>query len=162
MRQGPRGWRRRAVMEQLSRVLAGLLSASARLLPPGRREWAEAVRAETSQVPGGWPRLRWTAGGLYLVAREANVVRKAVYWIGIGAVAAAAAWAIWLTWRTAAPAHPQAVTNRVRVLVVMAALVVLPWAGRRRGWFGPVANSITARAVRLRGDLRSGRGCRAV
>jgi hypothetical protein len=148
--QGPGGWRRGAV-EQLTRVLAGLAGTAARLLPPGRRDWAEAVRAETSQVPGGWPRLRWTAGGLWLVAREANVVRKAVYWIGLGAVAAAAAWAIWLTWRASSSAHPQAVTNRVRVLVVMAALVVLPWVGRRRGWFGPVGASITARVVRLGG-----------
>jgi tetrahydromethanopterin S-methyltransferase subunit G len=138
-------------MERLTRVLAGLLRAAARLLPPGRREWAEAVRAETSEVPGGWPRLRWTAGGLRLVAREANVVRKAVYWIGLGAVAAAAAWAIWLTWRASSSVHPQAVTNRVRVLVGMAALVVLPWVGRRRGWFGPVGASITARVVRLGG-----------
>jgi hypothetical protein len=43
------------------------------------------------------------------------------------------------------------VTDRVRVLVGAAALVVLPWVGRRRGWFGPVGSSITARLVRLAG-----------
>ena len=42
-------------------------------------------------------------------------------------------------------------TDRVRVLVGAAALVVLPWAARRRGWFGPVRGSITARLVRLAG-----------
>jgi uncharacterized membrane protein YhaH (DUF805 family) len=43
------------------------------------------------------------------------------------------------------------VTDRVRVAVGAAALVVLPWAGRRRGWFGPVGGTITARLVRVAG-----------
>ena len=51
-------------MEQLTWMLAGILRAAARLLPPGRRPWAEAVRAEAGQVPAGWPRLRWLAGGV--------------------------------------------------------------------------------------------------
>ena len=42
-------------------------------------------------------------------------------------------------------------TDRVRVLVGVAALVVLPWVGRRRGWFGPVGGSLTARLVRVAG-----------
>jgi len=33
----------------------------------------------------------------------------------------------------------------------VAALVVLPWVGRRRGWFGPVGGSLTARLVRVAG-----------
>lgn len=64
------------------------------------------------------------------------MMRKIVYWLGAGAVAAAAAWAVWLSWHTSPAADPQTVTDRVRVLVVAAALVVLPWVGRRRGWFG--------------------------
>jgi hypothetical protein len=78
-------------------------------------------------------------------------MRKVVYWLGCGAVAAAAAWAVWQSWR-AVPApydDPQTVTDRVRVLAGIGALVVLPWVGRRHGWFGPVANSITARLVRV-------------
>ncbi len=141
-------------MEQLAWMLAGLLRCAARLLPPARRQWAEALQAEAGQVPAGWPRLRWLAGGFWLVAREANVVRKIVYWLGCGAVAAAAAWAVWLSWR-AVPApyyDPQTVTDRVRVLAGVAAFVVLPWVGRRHGWFGPVANSITARLVRVAGS----------
>jgi hypothetical protein len=43
------------------------------------------------------------------------------------------------------------VTDRVRVLVGVAALAGLPWAGRRHGWFGPVGTSITARLVRVAG-----------
>src|SRR2546425_970117 len=83
---------------------------------------------EAGQVPAGWARLRWLAGGLWLVAREAKVVRKILYWAGVGAVAVAAAWAVWLSWRAVrAPYYdPQAVTDRVRVLTGAAALVALP------------------------------------
>ena len=49
-------------------ALTGLLRVLARLLPAGRREWAEAVQAEASQAPAGWPRLSWLAGGVWLVA----------------------------------------------------------------------------------------------
>ena len=79
------------------------------------------------------------------------MIGKVVYRLGAVAVAALAAWAVWLSWRTSAAADAQTVTDRVRVLVGAAALVVLPWAGRRRGWFGPVRGSIVARLVRLAG-----------
>jgi len=140
-------------MEQLTWMLAGMLRNAAGLLPPGRRQWAEAVRAEAGQVPAGWPRLRWLAGGLWVAAREGAkmMISKVVYRLGAVAVAAAVAWVVWLSWRTSPAADTQAVTDRVRVLVGAAALVVLPWAGRRRGWFGPVGGSITARLVRLAG-----------
>ena len=132
-------------------MLAGLLSHAARLLPPARRQWAEAVMAEAGEVAAGWPRLRWLAGGLWLTVREAAMGRKVMYWLGAGAVAAAGTWVVWLSWRTSPAADPQTVTDRVRVLVGAAALVVLPWVGRRRGWFGPVGSSITARLVRVAG-----------
>jgi len=140
-------------MEQLTWMLAGMLRNAAGLLPPGRRQWAEAVRAEAGQVPAGWPRLRWLAGGLWLAAREGArmMISRVVYRLGAVAVAALAAWVVWLSWRTSPAADPQTVTDRVRVLVGAAALVVLPWVGRRRGWFGPVGSSITARLVRLAG-----------
>ena len=57
-------------MERLTWMLTRMLRDAARLLPPGRREWAEAVQAEAGQVPAGWPRLRWLAGGLWLAAKE--------------------------------------------------------------------------------------------
>ena len=138
-------------MEWLTWMLAGLLRTAARLLPPGRREWAEAVRAEAGLVPAGWPRLGWLAGGLWLAVREAEMMRKVVYWLGVGTVAAAAAWGVWLSWHASPLAHPLVVTDRVRVLVGVAALAGLPWVGRRRGWFGPVGTSITARLVRVAG-----------
>ena len=78
-------------------------------------------------------------------------IGKVGYRLGAVAVAAVAAWAVWLSWRASPAADPQTVTDRVRVLVGAAALVVLPWVGRRRGWFGPVGSSITARLVRVAG-----------
>ena len=78
-------------MKKLTWMLAGMLRNAASLLPSGRRKWAEAVQAEADQVPAGWPRLRWLAGGLWLLAREARIMRKVVHWLGIGAVVAAAA-----------------------------------------------------------------------
>jgi hypothetical protein len=140
-------------MEQLTWMLAGMLRRAAVLLPPGRRQWAEAVRAEAGQVAAGWPRLRWLAGGLRLAVREGAkmMAGKVVYRLGAGAVAAAVAWVVWLSWRVSPAADVQAVTDRVRVLAGVAALVVLPWAGRRRGWSGPVRGSMAARLVRLAG-----------
>ena len=71
---------------RLTWMLAGMLRHAARLLPPGRRQWPEAVRAEAGQVPAGWPRLRWLAGGLWLAAREGikMMVAKVVYRFGLG------------------------------------------------------------------------------
>jgi hypothetical protein len=138
-------------MERLAWMLTWMLRAAARLLPSARREWAEAVRAEADLVPAGWPRVGWLAGGLWLAAKEAEIMRKVVYWLGIGAVAAAAAWAVWLSWHTSPAADALTVTDRVRVLVGVTALALLPWVGRRRGWFGPVGSSITARLVRVAG-----------
>jgi hypothetical protein len=133
----------------VTKRLAWMLGWGARLLPPGRRQWAEAVGAEAGEVAAGWPRLCWLAGGLWLVVREASMVRRFVYWLGVGAVAADVAWVVWLSWRTYPAADPLTVTDRVRFGVGAAALVVLPWVGRRRGWFGPVGGCITARLVRV-------------
>src|SRR5580704_9620693 len=138
-------------MERITRLLAGLLRITARLLPPARRQWAEAIQAEAGQVPAGWRQLHWLADGLWLVAMEAKVTRKIVYGLGLGVVAAAAAWAIWLSWRTVPIADPESVTDRVRVLVGMSALLVLPWAGHRSGLFGPAGSGVTPRLVRVAG-----------
>lgn len=137
-------------MERLTSLLAAMLREAARCLPPGRQQWVEAVRSEAGHTPAGWPRLRWLAGGMVLVAKEIAMVRKVVYWLGIGAVAAAAAGVVWLSWQTS-PGDPAAVTDRVRVFVGLAALITLPWVGRKRGWFGPAGQSLTARLMRVAG-----------
>ena len=134
---------------RLCGALAGLLGVLGRLLPAGRREWAEAVQAEASEAPDGWPRLGWLAGGVWLVAMEASMMRRVLYGAGCAAVAAAVSWVIWLSWQPAD--DPEYATDRVRILVGAAALVVLPWVGRRRGLFGPVGRSLVARLVRVAG-----------
>jgi hypothetical protein len=137
------------VSGRLCGALAGLLGVLGRLLPAGRREWAEAVQAEASEAPDGWPRLGWLAGGVWLVAREASMMRRVLYGAGCAAVAAAVSWVIWLSWQPAG--DPEYATDRVRILVGAAALVVLPWVGRRRGLFGPAGRGLVARLVRVGG-----------
>jgi hypothetical protein len=131
----------------LSRMLAG----AARLLAADRRHWADAVRAEAGQVPAGWPRLGWLAGGLWLVAKERGMARKIGYAIGAVGIATAAAWVVWLSWRTSPLADPESATDRVRVLVGLVTLAGLPWVARGRGLFGPVADSSVARFARIGG-----------
>ena len=120
--------------------LTWMLRHAARLLPPERRPWAEALQAEAGQVPVGWPRLRWLAGGLWLVIREAHVARKIVYWLGLGAVAAAAVWAVMLSWQTA-QTDVESATDRARILAGAVALLLLPWAA---GGAACSARSVTA------------------
>jgi hypothetical protein len=135
----------------LATALTAALRAATRMLPPGRRQWAEAVGAEATAVPAGSPRLRWLGGGLWLVAREVSVGRKIFYWLGIAGLAAAAAWVVWLSWRTSPATDAFSMTDRVRVLTGVLAIGGLPWIGHSRGLFGPVGASITARALRLAG-----------
>jgi hypothetical protein len=66
-----------------------------RLVPAARRDWAEAVWAEAHEVPPGWQRLSWRAGGVLLIAREAQMVRRIGTLVLFTAAAAAAAWAAW-------------------------------------------------------------------
>jgi hypothetical protein len=109
--------------------------AGARLLPAGRRNWAEALWAEAHEAPAGWPRLAWRAGGVWLIAKEAPMVR----WIGsrvlFAAAAGAAAWAAW-------PAGPAA-TVRADVIATVLLLAGLPLLARR--FFGPPDNRAARR-----------------
>ena len=138
-------------MGWLTGALAGLLRRSARVLPAGRRQWGEAVWAEAGQVPAGWRRLWWVAGGLWLVIREAVVNRRIGYGLGAGAVAVIAAWAVWLSWRAAPAADADSLVDRARVIVMAAALAGLPWVARRRGVFGPACRGAAIRVLRVGG-----------
>lgn len=75
-------------MDGLTRVVSALLRHAARLLPAGRREWAQAAWAEAAEVPAGWRRLEWLAGGLWMAAGQAQLVRHAGCWLVFGAAAA--------------------------------------------------------------------------
>jgi len=74
--------------------MSWLSRAGARLLPAGRRDWAEAVWAEAQEVPPGWPRLAWRADGVWLIAREAQIMRR-IGTLLLFAAAGAAAWSAW-------------------------------------------------------------------
>jgi len=134
----------------VTRALDGLLSRCAGLVPPERRGWAVAVRTEAGEVPAGAARLRWVAGGLWLVAREAQMVRRIGYGLAVVAVAVTA----WLVardvWSTAL-AGRDAGWDKARLVLLLVLLAGLPWVARRRGVFGPVGASIAARAVRAGG-----------
>ncbi|HEY3908165.1 MAG TPA: hypothetical protein VGM14_29955 [Streptosporangiaceae bacterium] len=138
-------------MDRLAGWLTWLLDGAARLLPSNRRQWVEAVRAEAGQVPAGRQRLSWIAGGLWLAVKEAHMARKIGYWLGVGAIVAMGAWAAWMSLLAAPASDIEALTDRVRVLVLLTTLIGLPWLARGRGLFGPVGPSVVTRFTRIAG-----------
>ncbi len=132
-------------MSRRTRVLAALLQWSAGLLPADRRVWAQALRAEADQVPAGWGRLTWLAGGVRLTAREAVLSRRFAYLMAFAAAVVGVAWSAW-----SGPAGDSAIViNRVDVITMAVILAGLPWAIRRTR--GPVAGGRPARLVRTGG-----------
>ena len=127
------------------RLMAAVLRHSAALMPPDRRQWAEAVRVEAGSVPAGRQQLSWLAGGLWLTARQAMLsggLRSPLSFTVAVGVVAAAAWS--------GPSHdPAVVIDRVDVIAMAAILAALPWAARRI--LGPVAESRLARLARTSG-----------
>lgn len=138
-------------MEQPTRALAWILRRAAGKLPPGRREWGEALWAEAGQVPAGWLRWCWLMGGLRLVAKEARMARRMGYAAGAALVAAVVAWAVWLSWQAALPGDADRLVDRTRVAMLAVVLAALPWAARRRGVFGPGGTSAPMRLLRIGG-----------
>lgn len=132
-------------MDGMTRVLSALLRYAARVLPADRREWAEAAWAEAASVPVGRRRLAWLAGGLWMAAGQAGLMRRAARWL---AFAAAVACVVRIGWPGSA-ASPATLINRVDVIAAVALLAGLPWAARRL--FGPVGGSRLARAMRAAG-----------
>jgi hypothetical protein len=132
-------------------VLERLLGRGAGLVPPGRRGWVEAVRAEAGEVPAGPARAAWLAGGLWLVAREAKMIRRIGYGLAVVAVAVAAALVVRYLW-DGAHAGRDAGWDKARIVLLVALLAGLPWVARRRQVFGPAGPSIAARAVRAGGS----------
>ena len=157
-------------MDRLDRAITGLARWSVRVVPAERREWAEAVWAEAGEVPAH-RRLSWVAGGLWTVNRQAGVVRRIVYWLGLAALAVGASEMVSLVWR-GAPVAPgfrsvsvptislgtgiyvdPNTTGDFRSLAITTVVVLaaLPWVARRRGAFGPASDTLAARVVRVGG-----------
>ena len=117
-------------------------------VPPGRREWIEAVWAEAHEVPPGLPRLAWRAGGIWMLARETLRPRRLAKAALFAAAAAAAAWAAWPQ-----PTVGHAAVSQFGVVATVALLAGLPLLAR---WFlgrpapagpdGPCACSVTPRS----------------
>ena len=130
-------------MGGLTRVLAGLLRPSARLVSAERRAWVEALWAEAGQVPAGRARLAWRAGGLLLIAREALSARRAAK---VLVFAAAAVWIAHVAWPGPA-GNPGTAVNRLHVVTLVPMLAGLPLLVR---WlFGPAAPGWMARVLRF-------------
>jgi hypothetical protein len=113
-----------------------------RLVPAARRDWAEAVWAEAHEVPAGWPRLAWRAGGVLLIAKEGQMARR----IGIlllGVVAAGIA--AWGAWPDSSVSLSHGAADQGDVIITIALLVGLPLLTRRL--LGPPDNR-AARWVR--------------
>jgi hypothetical protein len=141
----------------------GQLAAAARrgavwLLPAARRDWAEAVWAEAHEVPAGWPRLAWRAGGVLLIAREGQMARR----IGIlllGAVATGAA--AWGAWPDSSVSLSHGAADQGDVIVTLVLLAGLPLLTRwllgppdsrparwlRAGFFAAVLAIMPAKAI---------------
>lgn len=132
-------------MSELTRAMAAVLRRSAALMPADRREWAEAAWAEVAEVPAGWQRLRWLAGGLRLTMREAARGRRLWYPLAFAAAAAGMAWNAW----SGPPGDSAIEINRIDVIVIVVILAGLPWIIRRAR--GPIADARLARLVRTGG-----------
>ena len=129
----------------LSRAAAAAGRGALRLVPAGRRDWAEAIWAEAYEVPSGFRRLAWRAGGVQVIAREALMARKIGRWLLFAAAAALAARATW----PGPPGRFATAIARMDVVTIVLLLAGLPLLAR---WFlGPASNSRLARFLRAGG-----------
>jgi hypothetical protein len=129
-------------MNWVTRLIVALLRRSMALLPADRQMWARALWAEAYEVPEGWPRLAWLAGGARWVVREAALGRSLVYPFAFAAAAAGAGYTAW----SGPPGDAAIAINRVDVIAIAVILAALPWVIRRTR--GPVAASLRAKLMR--------------
>jgi hypothetical protein len=113
-----------------------------RLVPDGRRDWAEALWAEADQLPRGLARLAWRASGIRFILREARVLRLAAQAL---VFAVAAAWIVHVAWPGPA-GNPATAVDRLNVVTLLPALAVLPLLMRRLA--GPAAAGPLGRVLR--------------
>jgi hypothetical protein len=131
-------------MGKLSRAAVAAGRGTLRLVAGGRRDWTEAVWAEAHEVPPGWPRLAWRAGGVWLIARQALTAYRPGRALLFAVAAGAAAWA---AWPDSSAGH--AAAGQFGVIATVPLLAGLPLLARR--FFGPVSDSRAARFLRVGG-----------
>ena len=119
-------------------LTAAARRGAVRLLPAARRDWAEAIWAEAHDVPAGWPRLAWRAGGVLLIVKEGQMARR-IGFLLLGAMAVgAAAWEAW-----PGPSLSHGAADQGDVIITLALLVGLPLLTR---WLlGPPDNRAARR-----------------
>ncbi len=111
-------------------MLARLVWRLAGLLGEQRRDWVQALLAETDDLPAGSARLAWLGGGLLLVTREVLMNRI----IQALAFAAGAVGLVWIGW-PGASTNSATPVNRMYVVGTLVLLAGLPLLVRR--YFGP-------------------------
>jgi hypothetical protein len=129
----------------LSRAAAAAGRGALRLVPARRRDWAEAIWAEAYEVPSGFRRLAWRAGGVRVIAREALMARKIGRWLLFAVAAALATRAVW----PGPPGRFATAIARMDVVTTVLLLAGLPLLARR--FLGPAINSRLARFLRAGG-----------
>ncbi len=130
-------------MSANSRPWGTVRRAALRMVPAVRRDWIEAVWAEAPDVPAGWRRLAWRAGGVQLITREALMRRSIGTAMLFAAAAAAAAWAAW-----PGPRGYLAISDSRTLMIAMIVMLAgLPLLARRL--FGPAGRSRTATVLRI-------------
>lgn len=117
---------------------AGILLWTARWAPPERRDWIEALAAEADVVPPGPQRWGWLAGGLWLVAKEARMIRK----LAFTAVAVAAA-AVLIRFGWHDHSHNPAIGSERFIMIAVAGLLTVA------PWLVAVADNPAARRMRV-------------
>jgi hypothetical protein len=119
---------------------ARLLSAAARVLPAGRRDWARAMQAELAAIDQ--PAERWSFAWGCL--RASHLLRGVVHLLAVlGALAAL------LTWTATLDYSPLAWI----LSVVASVLAAVCWQARRSGLFGPTGDGVVAWLLRGAGYL---------
>jgi hypothetical protein len=111
------------------------------LLPPQRRDWAEAMQAELAAIADPATRRRYAMGCARAVSRGPGTAR-ALGW-------PVAAWAVAISLLTVAVGISG--PARAEVCSVVVLLGGCCWLGRRPGYLGPAASHRSARRVRAVG-----------
>ena len=132
-------------MDWLTRVIATLLRYSEPMVPAEHRPWVRAVRTEAGEVPAGWNRLAWLAGGVRFTARRAALNRGVMCPLAFAAAVAGTAWSVW----SGPPGDSAVMINRIDVITIAVILAGLPLAVRRA--HGPIARSRQAWMIRTVG-----------
>jgi hypothetical protein len=133
----------RSGRDPADRLLAGAVA----LLPAGRREWGQAMRAELAGIEAGGERGRFALGCVRVVATQPAVLRGAGYPLLMAGVVVAV-----LGWTSTISYAPL----RWGLVAAVLVLMTVSWLGRRPGVFGPVGDGWAARLVRAGGYLLVG------